>query len=291
MQPSPFIPPYDFSSDLGTEHGNRLDTTFQDVKTTTDQIIENLALIQRDDGVLYNGIVTPDSLSVTTKQMLATGTGTPRGEWASTTSYAIKDIVSRGTTVSYMAVDPHVSSSDFDADLALGHWVLLQNALSAAAASTVTLTPTGDIAASTVQGAIAELDTEKAKVSGDDATPFKVGSSNTYNYAARVEQVQKNSLRYAVGAGTGDAMTATVPGSLNSLTDGMEFIIKAPAANTLTTPTLNLTIGTSVTGVKTITRATTGLAVAAGSIAGAKHFLHLVWNDTDGVWALLNPAA
>lgn len=43
--------------------GVRLDTEFDAIATTTDEIRENLALLQRDDGALANGVVTEDSLA------------------------------------------------------------------------------------------------------------------------------------------------------------------------------------------------------------------------------------
>jgi hypothetical protein len=289
--PTRFDPPYDFSSELGTEHGTHLDATFDDLKVTSDSIINDLALIQRDDGVLGNQTVHPDALTTATRALLAAGTGIPRGEWASSTNYALKDVISRGASLSYMAAAAHTSGANFSVDLANGLWILLQNSLAAADAATVTFTPAAGISAVTVQGALLELDSEKALVAGSDAQPFAVSASTSQQYAARVGQIQQNSLRYATAGGTADALTATVASSLTALTDGMEFIIKASAANATTTPTLNLTLGATATGVKTIVRATSGGALAAGSIANSRHYMHLIYDATNGVWCLVNTAA
>src|SRR4030088_2559484 len=64
-QPTPYAPVHSFISDVttGTFPGQALDVEFQDVKTTTDAIRTNLALIQRDDGNLANGSVSYDQLS------------------------------------------------------------------------------------------------------------------------------------------------------------------------------------------------------------------------------------
>jgi len=54
-QPQPYSPQHAFVADSATVPnfpGQSLDIEFQDVKTTTDQILANLALIQRDDGSL-----------------------------------------------------------------------------------------------------------------------------------------------------------------------------------------------------------------------------------------------
>lgn len=42
---------------------NLLDVELNAVKTTTDQTVDRLAEIQREDGALKNGIVTADSLA------------------------------------------------------------------------------------------------------------------------------------------------------------------------------------------------------------------------------------
>jgi hypothetical protein len=65
-QPQPYSPQHAFVSDsanLPFFPGQSLDIEFNNVQVTTDQIRANLALIQRDDGPLANGIVTYDSLS------------------------------------------------------------------------------------------------------------------------------------------------------------------------------------------------------------------------------------
>lgn len=69
-QPPAYIPVHSFVSDsatLANFPGQALDVEFQDVKTVTDAIRANLALIQRDDGHLQNTSVDWDQLSTAVK--------------------------------------------------------------------------------------------------------------------------------------------------------------------------------------------------------------------------------
>jgi hypothetical protein len=111
--------------------GTNLDTEFGDIKITTDQIRANLALIQRDDTLLANGIVTPDSLSTLTKQLLGTTGWEPRGAWLTGTAYALKDVVSQGG-IGYVCIVAHTSGV-FATDLAAAKWLAFTNALTTTA--------------------------------------------------------------------------------------------------------------------------------------------------------------
>lgn len=104
---------------------DKLETEFNNLDTTTDEIINNLNLIQRSDGALLNGIVTYDSLNANMKALLGT-TMVPKGDWAVTTNYEQLDLVAVGETT-YIAVSDHTSSSSFTADLAAGKWLLWVN--------------------------------------------------------------------------------------------------------------------------------------------------------------------
>lgn len=92
-QPTPYVPSFDFS-DFSTlnpdtpQPGVSLDAQFNALKLTTDETLANLELIQRDDGLLANGIVTPDSLS---DELYA---GISRAvPWATATVYEAGDLV------------------------------------------------------------------------------------------------------------------------------------------------------------------------------------------------------
>lgn len=95
------------------------DAEYNAIKITTDEIINNLGLIQRSDGQLKNGIVTSDSLS----PELALGFDAP-SPWETGVQY-IEDISSvfEGTAF-YLCQITHVSTVFAD-DLAAGKWAML----------------------------------------------------------------------------------------------------------------------------------------------------------------------
>ena len=81
-QPTPYTRQYNFSDYQSLHPSDPLpaasvDAEFNAVKTTLDGTLTNLAKIQRDDGQLVNGVVTPDSLSTAT--LNAVGGWTVRG--------------------------------------------------------------------------------------------------------------------------------------------------------------------------------------------------------------------
>lgn len=64
-QPTAYEPAHEFLNDEAQTPafpGSELDIEFNALERTTDEIRTNLALIQRDDGALKNGVVTADSL-------------------------------------------------------------------------------------------------------------------------------------------------------------------------------------------------------------------------------------
>lgn len=95
--------------------------------------------------------------------------------------------------------------------------------------------------------------------------------------------------RTAVAGGTANALTATIPSLLTALVDGMMVSVRAAAANTIITPTFNLTLGTTATGAATIVRDDLG-PLLLGDIPGAGAEVLLKYNSTANKWVLLNPA-
>lgn len=124
--PGKYVRHTDFT-DFSTAHpdeqqpGVDLDVEFDGIKATTDATINRLAEIQRDDGKLANQSVHKDSLDRTTLALMA-GTGVPRGDWATGTIYAAKDLVTENG-VTYIAVIAHTAGT-FAVDLAAGKWLV-----------------------------------------------------------------------------------------------------------------------------------------------------------------------
>jgi hypothetical protein len=89
----------------------------------------------------------------------------------------------------------------------------------------------------------------------------------------------------AVAAGTADVITANFTPAATSMTNGLTYMVRANLANATTTPSFapnGLTAKTIVKG--------NGLALAAGDIAGAGHWIELQYDLTLDKWVLQNPA-
>jgi Concanavalin A-like lectin/glucanases superfamily len=100
---------------------------------------------------------------------------------------------------------------------------------------------------------------------------------------ASIVQVQQNSTKFALAAGTADAITAALIPT-PTLFDGMEFCIRASAANTITNPTFN----PNSLGALTIYK-TGGLALSVGDIVGDGHEIILRYRSSPARYELLNP--
>lgn len=160
-QPTRFTITVDFSQEEANQVVGRstvrtamLDALFDSLKTTTDEICDNLALIQRDDTHLLDGVVELHSLSGEVLQLMSSTAYTVRGGWVTGTSYSVGDVVLQDGIV-YLCVVAHTSGT-FATDLNSGYWGQITANQSA---STVSFAPTSTISASNVQVAIAELDT------------------------------------------------------------------------------------------------------------------------------------
>lgn len=149
-QPPNYTPTSDFSGQSAVS-GTQLDAELAAIETTLDQMLANLALIQRDDTELRDLIVKAHTLSADVRAMFAASGVNPRGAWQTVTAYAVKDIVSQGG-VTYICAVAHTSGT-FATDLAAGKWLSLM----ASDAANVSFTPAGGIAAATVAAALAEL--------------------------------------------------------------------------------------------------------------------------------------
>lgn len=118
-QPTPYTPNADFSQQEANNASGRstvntaaLDAEFAAIETTLDQTLENIQLIQRDDGKLGDVLVevrclAPDVLNIM-------GGFNITGLWTPATSYEVNDICSNGD-YTYVCKTSHVSGGSFDA--------------------------------------------------------------------------------------------------------------------------------------------------------------------------------
>ena len=122
--PAPYTRQASFSSfatpDAPTV-GPNIEAELNAVKLSMDQTQSRLAEVQRDDGGIRNGVVTPDSLSAGTLTLV--GGWVPRGAWITLREYAYKDLVTKDGA-SYVCLSAH-QSGDFDIDLASNLWQVL----------------------------------------------------------------------------------------------------------------------------------------------------------------------
>jgi hypothetical protein len=89
----------------------------------------------------------------------------------------------------------------------------------------------------------------------------------------------------ATAGGTSDAITASFNPVITGLVNGMSLIVRATSANGSATPTLQA----NGTPAKTIVKGN-NLALVAGDIAGAGHWLEFQYDLTLDKWILQNPA-
>ena len=126
---------------------------------------------------------------------------------------------------------------------------------------------------------------------GTSAQPFllddTVGHFDTAGVMGalvQTEQLQTQYYQYAQATGTANAITATVPSTLTALQDGMYFTIMSAAANTGAV-TLNLTLGTTSTGVTPVVKGNNSPLIS-GDIPSAGYPLSLIYSATYGAWVL-----
>lgn len=131
-QPIKFVITADFSNEESNGVSGRssvrtagLDGLMTALKSTTDQIIDNLALLQRDDGALIDGIVEIHTLSAEVLALLSSTAWTVRGGWVTATDYEKGDIVLQSDVV-YVCIVAHTSGV-FATDLAADYWGLVAN--------------------------------------------------------------------------------------------------------------------------------------------------------------------
>ena len=255
------------------------DAEFDAIEQTLDQLLVNIALIQRDDGQLRNQVVGLDSLSPAVSALITASGGTIRGAWLTGTAYAIKDVVTQGTGT-YICAVAHTAGT-FATDLAAGRWVTLFSSTTLAA-SGITFTPTGGVGSGDVQAAIAEVDSEKLSKAdnlgsvADRSTAFNniVAGGGTMTGAlnfsgARINEAQGADIASAgtinLDTATGNLVDVTGTTAITAITlsQGREAVIRF-------TGVLTLTHGASLVlpGAASITTAAGDFAVFRGYAAG-----------------------
>jgi hypothetical protein len=161
-QPVRFVITVDFSDEeaggvagRSTVRTAALDALMSAIKATLDDICDNLALIQRDDGELLDGRVKIHTLASDVLALISSGAFNVTGGWVTATEYEQGDIVLQNSIV-YLCIVDHTSGT-FATDLAAMKWgalTFVQSATDTPFSATSTLSSTN------VQAAIQELDNE-----------------------------------------------------------------------------------------------------------------------------------
>lgn len=229
-QPTPYVITKDFSDDEANGVSGRstvstpgLDAELANIATTLSEILTNLAILQRDDTALNDGIVSLASLSAAVNSLIATAGSNPRGDWLTATDYAVGDVVQNGTGT-YLCAVAHTSGT-FATDLAAVDWITLFDTASYVA-SGVAFTPTGTIAATTVQAAIAEAASEALQkasnlsdLADEDSSIYNLVNGSTAETAPAIDDYLAL-LDTSAGGNGGRKMTlANVLKVLNALTE------------------------------------------------------------------------
>lgn len=130
-QPTPYSRAFSFT-DYQTANpseplpGDQIDAELDGIERTLDETIANLALIQRDDGLLQNAVCSLDALDSDVLALIgANADWTVRGDWATGQDYAKYDIVKQGSPArSWLCMVAHTSGT-FSTDEAAGKWTPL----------------------------------------------------------------------------------------------------------------------------------------------------------------------
>lgn len=188
-QPTPYTRQHNFT-DFTTNNpdlqqpGPWLDDEYNALQGTTNQILNNLALIQRDDGQLANNSVGPDQLQAD----LQIGIN-PVGDWLTGTPYLANDAVWENAVL-YRCLIAHTSGI-FATDLGAGKWEALVDfssylntaAASAAAANTSAIASAASATASSgfsssASTSAAAAANSVAALSGTSSTSITIGSGS-----------------------------------------------------------------------------------------------------------------
>jgi hypothetical protein len=187
-QPDPYVPSTDFSQEEANNQGGRstvrtaqLDAEFAAIELTTGQTLENLALIQRDDGQLRDQLVELYNLS---SQALAALQAriVPRGLWSTSTVYAPYDLVDANGEA-FVCPVAHTSSV-FATDYAAGLWQAFNS------------------------GDVFSLEDNLASSAATDMGAGKIGYDSGLAYAAGTAGAGINDAAAAAATGIADAADA-----------------------------------------------------------------------------------
>lgn len=146
-----------------------LDSELNAIAQFTQTVQANVALLQRDDGWLRDGLVTPQSLALATLVLIGgSGSFNPRGAWVTGTPYVKGDIVTQSNGV-YFVVSNHTSGT-FNTDVSANRLMQVGvNFLIGYIAADIAFSPNGGlITNNNVQTALIQVQTLIAALQSAD---------------------------------------------------------------------------------------------------------------------------
>lgn len=296
-QPTPYNRLYNFT-DYQTVNptkplpATQLDAELNAIELTTDQIRANLALIQRDDGALANQAVTPDSLSAGALALISQGEYNPRGAWASSTAYAVGDVVSYNAAT-YLCLVAHTSVTQFANDLAASKWLLIANGALAGGgqavdlfegtgsqtAFTLSYNYSGNNAAVVFVGGVAQIPVQDFAISGTTITfvsappaPAVAGRKNVMVRGTGVEaQLAADAASTAATNASASATAASNSATAAAASQSAAAGSATASANSATAAAGSATTASTQAGMATTqaTNAANSATAAAGSATTA----------------------
>lgn len=175
-QPTAYYPSYSFTLFQASHPSTplpaaSLDSELFDIAVSITEIVNNLALIQRDDGALANNSVGADQL----KSEIVIGVN-PATVWLTSTSYVPNDSVYQGNNI-YICLVAHTSTV-FATDLGNAYWKLVLDfnqyvgaaATSATSAATSATTATTQATSATASATAAAVSAAAAAASASGMT-------------------------------------------------------------------------------------------------------------------------
>lgn len=229
-QPTPYERQYSFRAYQTANPddplpGQKVDIELNAVKATIDEILTNLALIQRDDGALANSSVGTSQLD---GALVSLGFERPSA-WATSTAYAVDAAVFQNSKL-YICLTAHTSGT-FNTDLAAAKWEEVIDFTTIVADAETALdgalaAEAGAVAAQAASEAIAEAVAASSNTwLGDTSgTNNYTVAPNGYTPAIRADGFL---ARFRVKSANGGAVNLTVTGYADAdvrNSDGSELV-------------------------------------------------------------------